>query len=573
MDFTRWCALGTTLALGLCLAACGSDTSGGDAAVDVSLDGAADAVDAPADGSGPDDDAEVAASATDASVAAEVIAEGDAESDADAEPTPDGLPRTLAFEFTREAAGEPLTPEEVTAFTRRVTGVWKQVDWFRWILRTSMGVDASVHAEDYLAWHNDILAVKAGDTVTFQEKGQEHNMWIPSSTVLAQAIGGYLLTGEWTHAKAAEQYCKGLSAVVKGFRWGEDDPAPYLMARAVFPMDQTFTMDADHWQDDGRAKAVEFHEAYHDDDGWNAQAFAWPENPVWGSMWVTNMRSKDDVRSIARSTVFLHYIVEDAADAWVRDACAETLEIMRGFSRDIVDHGYYIRTKGPDGVAYSFDHQDLGNYIQYAEVDEGNECPARLATDLIAYGEPLTNDCGSGYGSLFDQLAPATNYYNYPIVWDYHMAALGEALVHRYDDVARNLLEGLAERVDVYLAPDTEEPGITNGSWVRDMALLLVQGAAVGLPLTADEARRVHAAWDIAVDEFAVWPRWDLWDESVPDGEYWGGGGFRPHAPADGTEVQHFALFLETCASPFLNPAGAAFIDCEVVRDPSQWGE
>ena len=509
---------------------------------------------------GPDD----AADAADAA---------DSAGDADADAGPVGLPRALAFEFTRPADGDPIPAEEVTAFTKRITGVWKQVGWFRWILRTSMGVDASVNEVDYLAWHNDILATKAGDTVTFQEKGQEHNMWIPSSTILSQAVNGYLATGEWTHAKAAEQYCKGLSAVVKGFRWGTDDPAPYLMARAVFPMDQTFAMDAERWQDDGRKKAVEFHEAYHDSDGWNAQSFAWPESPDWGSIWVTNMRSKDDIRAIVRTTVFLHYVVEDAPDEWVREACAETLELMVGFNKDIVDHGYYLRTKGPDGVAYSFDHQDLGNYIQYAEIDEGNECPARLATDLIAYGEPLTNDCGSGFGSLFDQFAPAANYYNYPIVWDYHMAALGEALVHRYDDAALALLGGMAERMDAYLAPDTEEPGATNGHWDRDMAMLLVQAAAMGLPLTAAEARRVHTAWSAAADEFEVWPRWDLWDESVPDGDYGGGGGYRPSSPAEATEVVHFALFLETCNSPFLNPAGAAFIDCDVVRDPSQWGE
>ena len=557
------------LASGLALPGCGA-TDGG-AAGSGSDTSAADGTDADTS-PGVEDGVD---SPEDSSPVAEVAADraGDVAAEVDVDPGPMGLPRELEIAFTRPPAGEPIPAAEVTAFTKRVTGVWKKADWFRWVLRTSMGVDASVSEHDYLAWHNDILAVKSGDTVTFMEKGQEHNMWIPSSTVLSQAINGYLLTGKWTHAKAAEQYCKGLSAVIRGFRWGVEDPAPYLMARAVFPMDQTFTMDAERWQDDGRAKAVEFHEAYHDSEGWNAQSFAWPDNPAWGSIWVTNMRSKDDVRAIARTTVFLHFVVEDAPDEWVREACAETLDMMVGFNKDIVDHGYYIRTKGPDGVAYSFDHQDLGNYVAYIGFDEENECPARLATDLIAYGEHLTNDCGTGFGNIFDLIAPQANYYNYPIVWDYHMAAVGESLVHREHDSALKLLGGLADRVDAYLDPENEEPGAESPYWDRDMALLLVQAAAVGLPLTAAEARRVHDAWNAAADAFEVFERWDLWDASVPDGQYDGGGGYRPKAPPEGAEVEHFALFLETCNSPFLNPTGAAFVDCDVVKDPSLWGE
>ena len=246
---------------------------------------------------------------------------------------------------------------------------------------------------------------------------------------------------------------------------------------------------------------------------------------------------------------------------------------MQGFNRDIVDYGYYIRTKDADGTARLVTEQDLGNYVRYMGVDEGNECPARLATDLIAYGEPLTNDCGSGYGSIFDQIAPATHYYNYPIVWDYHMAAIGNALVYGYPTVARKLLEGFVERVDVYLDPDTEEPGAEHSDWSRDMAIMIVQAAAVGLPLTAAEARLVHQHWSQAADELEVWPRWDLWEESVPDGEYWAGGGFRPSVSHEAIPVESFALFLETCSSPFLNPASAAFVDCDVVRDVTAWGE
>ena len=482
-------------------------------------------------------------------------------------------PRALPFEFTRKADGEPLADAEISTFTSAVTGLWKQVDFFRWVLRTSTGVDASTGTDDFLAWYNDVHAVKAGDTVTFKQTGGDHNMWIPGSKMLSTAMNGCILTGDWTVCKVAEQYCKGLTASVKGFVWGDADPAPYLMARAVFPNDHAFTLDEESWQDDGRKKVMEFTAAYKEEFGWNAQTFAWPENPTWGSIWITNMRSKDDVCAISRTSGFLYYAVADAPYPWVQEACQETLETMVGFHKDIVDSGYYIRTKDQEGKAYIIEDQDLGNYIWYAEVDPLNECPARLAADFMAYDKPLTNDCGTGYGSIFDMIAPAGHYYNYPIVYDYHMAALLGALVHGYDDIAYNLLTGLAERIDTYLDPDSKESGADHPAWSRDNAILLVKAASLGLPLTANEARLVHQHWTQAVAELSDWPRWDLWDQSVPDGDYDGGSGFRPPDTYEGIPVESIALLLEYCNSPFKNPEGAQFVDCEAMADTTRWGE
>lgn len=479
--------------------------------------------------------------------------------------------RELPFVFERPADGEPIPADEVTAFTESVTGLWKQVDWFRWVLRTSYGVDASTGYDDYLAWHNDVFAVKEDGLVTFLQNGREHNMWIPGSKVLSQLINGYLLTGDPVMAKGAEQYCKGLSAVVKGFVWDENDPAPYLMARAVLPMDQEFVMDEENWLDDGRRKAVNFTRAYEDEVGWNAESFAWPHNPTWGSIWVTNMRSKDDVCAITRSTTWLAYAAIDAPDEFVREACAETLELMQGFNKDIVDHDYQIRTKGRDGVAVLVEGQDLGNYTDYMGIDPRSECTARLASDLIAYGERRTNDCGDGYGGAYEEVATATHHYNYPIVWDYHMAALGNALVHGQIADALPLLEGMAARMDRYLDPDGDEPGATHSHWGMEMAIVLVKAASMGLPLTANEARLVQQHWTQAVVEFGAFERWDLWDESVPDGQY-SKGEFRPERSSDGIEIESLALLVEYCNSPFKNPAGAAFVDCEIVADTARWG-
>jgi hypothetical protein len=550
----RWMVLGCFMVLA---AGCGSDdnrVNQADALPDTSVVDALDAT-------------------TSSEVGGEIVEEVVAEITPDIPVEPVFPARELPFVFTREAEGEDLTDEEVASFTSAVTGLWKDVDFFRWVLRTSTGVDHSTGMDDFLGWYRSVKAIKAGSTVTFQQVGGDHNMWIPGSKMLSAAMNGCILTGDWEVCKVAEQYCKGLTASVKGFIWGDDDPAPYLMARAVFPNNHAFTLDEEYWQDDGREKVVDFENRYFDEFGWNAQSFAWPENPTWGSIWITNMRSKDDVCAISRTSGFLYYAVADSPYPWVQDACQETLDTMVGFHKDIVDSGYHIRTKDQEGKAYEITDQDLGNYVWYADVDPANECPARLATDLIAYGEPLTNDCGTGTGSLFDMLAPAGHYYNYPIVYDYHMAALLAALVHNYPDISLKLLEGMAERIDTYLDPNTDESGAEHPKWSQDMAVLLVKAASVGLPLTAKEARLVQKHWTQAVAELSVWPRWDLWDESVPDGEYDGGSGFRPSDSYEGIPVESIALLLEYCNSPFKNSEGARFVDCEAMADVTRWGE
>ncbi len=482
-------------------------------------------------------------------------------------------PRALPFVFTRPDEGEPLTPEEVADFTRRVTGLWKRSDYFRWLLRTSHGVDPSTGKPDFLNWWSDVVAVKSGDLVTFRQVGGDHNMWIPSSKILAQAIGGYLLTGEWVMGKVVEQYCKGLTATMKGMVYDEHDPLPYLMSRNTMAMDHAFTLDEATWRDDGRKKAVEYSSQYYPYVEWNAQRFEYKNNPYWGNVWVTNMRSKDDVCHIVRTAAFLPYVVADAPDDFVREACAETLKFLRDFNKDIVDQGYYIRTKDPEGNAYIIPDQDLGSYVWYVGIDERNECPARLASDLIAYGKRLTNDCGTGTGSIYDQLAVITHYYNYAIIRNFHMAALGNALVYRQDAEAIALLEGLAERADSYIHPSPDEPGVKHPNWSSDVAEFLVQSASFGLPLTSLEARLVQTHWLKAIEAYEAFPRWDLWDPSVPDGEYPRAGGFRPSRAPDGVGIESIALFLEYCFSPFRNPAGVAPVDCDVVRDPKRWGE
>ncbi|NOZ00328.1 MAG: hypothetical protein GXP54_00365, partial [Deltaproteobacteria bacterium] len=96
-----------TLFMALAALSCGSEGGGADVAEDAVTDFAGDAaVDAVIDSA----DETGADSMTDA--VQDVV-------------EPQFPPRKLPFEFKRPSEGEPMTAAEVTAFTKKVTGLWK----------------------------------------------------------------------------------------------------------------------------------------------------------------------------------------------------------------------------------------------------------------------------------------------------------------------------------------------------------------------------------------------------------------------------------------------------------------
>jgi len=244
---------------------------------------------------------------------------------------------------------------------------------------------------------------------------------------------------------------------------------------------------------------------------------------------------------------------------------------MVGFNKDIVDSGYNIRTKDKDGNAYVIpcSDQDLGSYVCYTDIDPTNECCQRLSSDLIAYGERKTEECGNCIGSIYDAFASAAHFYNIPIIWDYHMAAVGWALARHQDRLGWILLDGLRQRIDAYMHPLADDPGPKDGAYNKEVAVLLVQAASMGLPLTWLEARHVQKHWSQAILDYQDWPNWDLWAASVPDGQP----AARPGSSEGGIDVEGLAMFLEYCNSPFKNPAGVQFVDCDIVKDMAKWGE
>jgi len=396
--------------------------------------------------------------------------------------------------------------------------------------------------------------------------------------VLGDVIAAYLVSGDDTAGLAAEQLCRGLSASMRGMVHDADDPVHHLMARNVVPgFSQRFLTH------DGKAKGVDCSGWFFENVKWNTWRFEYTQNPWWGDVWVTNMRSKDDVPHIFRLVPNLRYLAEQGPPGAAREACADTLGLLTLYAKDIVDSGYYLRTTDQAGgifvPGFLDDPQldgdkDLASFVTYETLVPNGECNAKRGAELIGYHEAVASECGMGEPNAYDHFAFVGNRYNKRICRYFHLAHLANALVNR-DAAAPDLMAGLEIRMqEEWATPEAKmqyEPAV----WFRDLALYHAQAAVFGYPLTADEVRLIHRSYRGAIEHLATWAAWDPWSDAVPDGE---GQSYRPPSCAGEGEEQtcwfgaeDLAQVFEACWTPFQNPAGQPWVDCEVVRDPIWW--
>lgn len=498
-------------------------------------------------------------------------------------PPEDELPNQLAISYSRPDEGEPVSDEEVRAFTLEVLGFLQEIRYFDHILYTTHGVDASTGKRDYQFWYNEHFR-KDGDLVTFYHptalNDGGHNLHIPFSRVLGDVLAAYLLVGQPAMRLGAEQFCKGMSASMLGMVKDENDTLHHLMTRNMVTFNHEFLTH------DGKRKAVDYSGWYSDYDRWNCSRFQYQNNPYWGSVWVTNMRSKDDVPHIFRLLPNLRYAVSRAKDESVRVACGETLELLEAFARDIVDSDYRIRTKDADGETFiagftqdeelNKEQGDLCSFINYREALPEGECNARRGAELIGYHHAINEECGRGEPNFYDEIAFQINRYNKRICRYFHLAHLANSLVNGDADAAA-LMDGLRERMDQEFALPVEEMQYTEADYNRELALYVAQSQAFGYPITSDEVRMIHDHYRRAIQHYRDWPYWDPWADSVPDGDL---GGYRPPS-CEGEDadqecwwkVEDLAQIFETCWSPYINPESRRYVDCDIVRDPSRWNE
>jgi len=501
----------------------------------------------------------------------------DDDDDAIDDDTDEVYPPPLPFTYVREDNSEPITPEELAAFSQTMKDFFVQSGFFNWLLRMSHGIDDSTGMPDYRLWWGEIVAEKNGDTVSiiheYSEEHGGHNILKGNSLLLASAIGGYLNTGDPVLGELTRQFCNGVSSTMLGMVYDENDPIHHLMARNVVTSNHTYTTH------DGRIKSVDYSNWFFPYDRWNCSRFEYADNPYWGDVWVTNTRSKDGLGYLYKTAISVGHAAAYAPDQAVREACGETEELLNLFARDIVDHNYLIRSKDKDGNAYrpGVDPEpeearigDLSSFTAWDILLPDAECNAKQASALLAYGERLDNDCDpfGGY-RIFDIFAFMNNPPNAHIARAFHIANIALALHHGDNAAALKSLGGLEQRFERDLNFNLALLDISEDSWFRDITVNWLQSATAGYYLTSDEIRMIHTYALRAVEEYSQWEYWDLWAESVPEGEeldalpptsktleddskiYW----LQPYA---------LGLFLEYCWGLYRNPDSPEIIDCNI---------
>jgi hypothetical protein len=497
------------------------------------------------------------------------------------ETTP-GLPTGLPFDLNRTDKGEPLTAEEITQFTKVVTGFYKNTGFFNWVWWTSHGMHPSHDPDmpDYRLYWQDTQAIKEGDTIRFVHTGGADNLCIRTGKLTNAAVAGYFMSGgDPMFGRIVEQYAKGFVALSKGLEWASEEPVvKYLQARAIFTVDHEYEMEG------GRKVKVEYGPVKEQEKfDWNAHTIPNDENPYWGPIWVRSMRSKDDVPHMYRTVPYFRWIADHGETEEIKEAAALAVEYLSGFAKDIVDSGYYIRTKDKYGNAYipkkeDGTDNDLASFVTYETVIPNGECSGKISSAYVGYGESLDNDCGLNDHTFYEDMATAGHYFNTAIIRYLHLAAVLTGLVAGDDEKAKQMLIGAIERADRLMA-DTKSPP-EHKEWYPDLAAWLLVGAASGLPLTSQEARLVMEQYMASAAHYEGFAYWDPWDDSVPDGPF----NYKPDrdGPAnpdepDGDTIKHIRLpemgfILEYCFSPYKNPNGAPLLDCDIVADPAKWG-
>lgn len=546
--------------------------------------------------------------------------DGDIEAEIEAEEEMmEGYPDALPFTFTREQEGEPLTEQEITAFTKKITGFWKDSAFFDWVWWTSHGLDASYDPEmpDYKLWWQDTQSYMENGVLRFSHTGGADNLLLRTCKILNNVAAAYLMTGDAEFGRIVEAYSKGIVALSKGMEWGgEGEPARYLQARAIFTHNHEFEYEG------GRKVKVEYDEVKKKYSySWNAHTIPNPSNPYFGEIWLRTMRSKDDVPHFYRSVPMLQRLVEDGQDESVRQAAAEALAYVQGFAKDVVDEGYNIRsvnrcgqamlpsagddppecppedpecrneclvedeacTRHPDcalsceGIENCTGVKDLASFVLFEIFDEKAECTAKLGSALISYGEPLGNDCEEGISDLYEPIATSQHYFNTHIIRIFHVAAGYNALMQGRSGVAREILEGMGQRArrDV----NDEEKRAQEDAWDGDLSAYLLAAAAAGMPLTNHEARVVRDVFTYSAEHYAEFPYWDPWNTDGLEGYFeYKPERCKPDPDNEGrnicaVRITEIAHLLEYCYSPLRNPTGAKLVDCEIIGDPSRWGE
>jgi len=447
--------------------------------------------------------------------------------------------------WDRPDVGTPVSDAELTALTDRYVDLLHRTRWLDLVDEHAHGWPESDPEGRYwyAHWWSGAGIEKRGGAISYVHVnvGAE-NPGIMTPPLMEGACYAWLTWRDDRDQHLFRRIARGMSAWRMAMERIRFDPEQGMLARASYPRPV-----------DDVARGI--HIAYDADrpglDAGHTYYVHIPVNPYWGDIWIKNQRSKDDMGHIVRGIALADACDGELTEPGAQDDLVELRRLYQVWGQRVERDGFRIAT---------YD-RDLNVYIPMAELAAyvttlGIECGAGVMIRLLSRSVVADYVCENGGLGAVPEPAPSITSSSMQILRTHHEAAAGLALVTGQTALARDLLGGLATRIENLLTLD-ETTGLPENSRAMDVVQLILESAALGVPLTSREVRWVHARIDEAVAFYdGTRPEYHVADPSVPDGDY-------PLEPDSlGVGFRDLALPLGTCASPYRSATGRPLLDC-----------
>lgn len=452
--------------------------------------------------------------------------------------------------FTRAEAGEPVPAEEISRVTDLYLELLSKRSYFDF-------VDDRVHGWPqsdphgrywYGTWWSGVRVLKQGGAVTYvHSRDGADNNGIRTSPLLESACFALRLWKRPEQLALVRKLVRGFNSWILAMESTATPATADLMTRALYP-EPVLSTDRD------RRIFFDYAPSRPGEDNGATEYVLNAHNPIWPDLWVKNKRSKDDLGHMMRAVAQAQRCVESSDDAGLAQDVAQMTELYRRWARRVEQDGWSLATVDSQWGGYI-----PTDGLAHIELYQNAECDLALALRLYAHGDPGELDCRNGISAL-DALADIKPS-NAQMVRSFHEAAIIHAQLAGQDEIARLLLSGLGKRVsstlDKLLSPQPPAAPIP-----EDMGQLIVESAAVGLPLTWREVRYLHARIEDAHRSYLTGgdEAYAVFSPATPDGEY----AFEPRG--SGLFFPLLGSVLGDCASPYRNPTSKPVLDCEKVQ-------
>ncbi len=391
------------------------------------------------------------------------------------------------------------------------------INYFGWILynshgyMTKKGIEYLIWPADSEARGNDIVAYKSRKGIIFKHMPGHggHNIMILTSTILYQAAQEYLNNRDNDAKEIINHYCKGITATMKGMVFGPDDNEKYIMARNIVPRSHIESIKE-------RTKLIDYSVWRNEYSSWNAKRIHNKNNPFFGDIYVTTIRSKDDLPHILKTIPVLQKVSNETDDLTLKKSVDEMLNYMKGFCRKVVDCEFYIPTKDKNGNV-TIPKGDLAHILR-------EEPYGRAAISLVAGEDNIKLRDG---GRMYERIATKMKYYNYKIFNTFHLSTIMLARMKGHIELEEEATIRFYRRLERLTKSRDKKRGIKG----KDLANLLIQSKSIGIELSQEQEEIIREEVSKAMKSYICFNRWDLWDRSVKVGVYGSQGGYIPFDP------------------------------------------